>query len=200
LWLLFVGVNSSPERVVVGVFGMAGSGKSSLIRALCEQDIVEDYSSSDREGTLSIQTFNCPSTQTKFVDTPGFGTCRFPTRGYLKRYLSPEIDIILFVVVQRLYEPHHEFVEQYRLLSKRKRLPPIILIRSQVDVFPVKNDTLEFIQKELANVPVKSFAITTNKEHELYGNIEELKSAIDAFTRPHYRLARVNTKRKRKRR
>jgi GTPase SAR1 family protein len=148
LSLMFV-LFFTPHGHVV-VYGMAGAGKSSLIRALCG---IADHAirvSSDGDGTLHSTQYDCAPINRTVTDTPGFGTRQFPMVHSFPRDMS----LALLVVSSRLYTQYYEFVERYMLLIQVDFRPPLILVRTQTDIHPTDpSSTASFYASELYNVP-----------------------------------------------
>lgn len=131
----------------VYVYGMAGAGKSSLVRALCGITDSAIRVSSDGDGTLDSTQYNCPSVNATVTDTPGFGTRLFP----MVHAFPLDMRVTLLVVSSRLYTQYYSFVERYMLLQTR-RLQSMILVRSQIDIHPPDASTALYVS-ELYGVP-----------------------------------------------
>lgn len=131
----------------VYVYGMAGVGKSSLVRALCGITDSAIRVSSDGDGTLDSTQYNCPSINATVTDTPGFGTRLFPMVHSFPR----DMRIALLVVSSRLYTQYYSFVERYMWLPKL-RPQSMILVRSQIDIHPPDASTALYVS-ELYGVP-----------------------------------------------
>jgi len=128
----------------ITVFGMAGHGKSAFINALCGGRNISHESSSE-EGTFIKQSFDCGG----FIihDTPGFGTRQFPVKHHFKRYKTSVDHLNILIVTNRLYGYHYDFVNDYTGFTD------LIVVRTQIDIFPPNKNSKEFIIRELFNVP-----------------------------------------------
>lgn len=165
---------TAAARVVV--FGMAGAGKSSLIRALCEVHEGAIRISSEGEGTLDDSMYDCPSINgTMVMDTPGFGTRRFP----MVHSFPADMTLALLVVSSRLYTQHYEFVQKFLLLTATAR-PPLVLVRSQIDLYPHHHGPrdLAYIMDELYRVPIEVVPFSTRDSQTIH-NLRAVISVLN---------------------
>lgn len=85
--------NEQAKSVTIGLFGMGGAGKSSLVNALVGRDVME----------VGIET-DCSRAEQRaqhngltFIDLPGFGTEMFPANEFDMRFKLDRFDVLLCV-------------------------------------------------------------------------------------------------------
>lgn len=107
---------TTPPSKVVYVFGVAGSGKTALIRALC------NTTTTARDGR-----YDCPPVKATIVNTPGFGTPQLPMV-----YSMPEdMSLALLIGPSKLLEVHRAFIHQFWQLTKQHPTHLLMVVRTQ---------------------------------------------------------------------
>jgi len=132
MWLLLLLLSCV---LSISIFGLAGSGKSALISKLCNISV---DSSSSRETTLFSRTYSVCN----LTDTPGFGTRQFPVKGHFEKYWDKD-KVAVLVVTQRIFEQHYTFVSEVGTSAF------LLVLRTQIDIFPVNANDLIFIRDDL---------------------------------------------------
>lgn len=114
--------------LVVRIYGMAGSGKSTLVNRLCpDRNVVV---SNQGEGTLiSNKLENCTKYGWIVYDAPGYGTPTFPTIHNVSTRWEP-LDFAIIVIGPRVYTQDVEAFEHF----KQENITTLV-VRSRCDVF-----------------------------------------------------------------
>lgn len=142
------------QTINIGVFGTAGSGKSSLVNALRGRkpgdadaapvgveettEMPQSYSLVDADAKLAEKVLDNPGTEVekrrntrpvRVWDLPGAGTSRFPSSGCVREMGLRYYDVIVLVVSGRVTET--DIIVAHEL--ERFKVPHFVA-RSQVDV------------------------------------------------------------------
>ncbi len=123
----------------IHVYDMAGSGKSSLVLALCPSANV--VISHQNEGTLKPVSFsNCTIHGWTIVDMPGYGTPRHHIND-----ITPfdNVSRVLLVVSQRIYQADVDFYGHFKRTTTS--FVPVTVVRSRCDIFPCDELQLMFM-------------------------------------------------------
>lgn len=105
---------SLPPKVVY-VFGVAGSGKTALIHALC------NTTKTARDGR-----YDCPPVKATVVNTRGFGTPKLPMV-----YSMPEdMSLALMLGPRELLDVHHVFIRRFWQLTKQRPTHLLMVVRT----------------------------------------------------------------------
>lgn len=108
-------------RIVL--FGQPGSGKSSLINAVCGREAV-------KTGELMEPTTDAVVVENgdvTFIDLPGYGTDGFPEEAFLERFRPFQYDLFLCVFSDKLRAADTRLFCMLEALKK-----PCIFVRSKL--------------------------------------------------------------------
>lgn len=133
----------------VAVFGLVSRGKSSVINALVEQDVLQT-------GPLHGVTkwprsiyWNPPNNQSnlqvEFIDTPGLDEVDGTIRADMANEVAEEADLILFVLAGDITPIEYQAL--VTLLTQRK---PLMIVCNKKDLYPDQN--ADAVLKELDSV------------------------------------------------
>ena len=98
------------NKIKVALFGQPGSGKSSLINKLLNEDVVKVSPSTDVtiEATLVDHPNIC------LVDLPGYGTTRFPKNDYFSKFNIQDFDLYLCVFSGPFHDADTKFFRELK--------------------------------------------------------------------------------------
>ena len=122
------------ENVRIVLFGQPGSGKSSLINAVCGREAV-------KTGELMEPTTDAVVVENgdvTFIDLPGYGTDGFPEEAFLERFRPFQYDLFLCVFSDKLRAADTRLFCMLEALKK-----PCIFVRSKIDLIYEEGRTLE---------------------------------------------------------
>lgn len=122
------------ENVRIVLFGQPGSGKSSLINAVCGREAV-------KTGELMEPTTDAVVVENRdvtFIDLPGYGTDGFPEEAFLERFRPFQYDLFLCVFSDKLRAADTRLFCMLEALKK-----PCIFVRSKIDLIYEEGRTLE---------------------------------------------------------
>ncbi len=122
------------ENVTIVLFGQPGSGKSSLINAICGRDAAPVGVETDttREPLLVEHG------DATFIDLPGYGTKSFPWNEFVKKFRIFQYDLFLCVFSDKLHEGDTEL---FKLLTARGK--PCIFVRNKTDLIYEEDRSLQ---------------------------------------------------------
>ena len=117
--------NLDEENVSIVLFGQPGSGKSSLINAICGYQAAPVGVETDttREPLLVEHG------DATFIDLPGYGTKTFPWKDFLEQFHLLEYDLFLCVFSDKLHQGDTELFRQLTAHGK-----PCIFVRNKTDL------------------------------------------------------------------
>ncbi len=150
-----VSIHDTPSalRLTIGVFGRTNSGKSSLINALCGQDVsLVSHISGTTTDPVSKPIEIYPLGPCILLDTPGMGDDTALGELRMNRTLSAmdKTHIALMVLTDTdEYKAEKEILEE---LNKRKI--PVILVLNQIDRISSPDAVKAQIEKEFGMAPV----------------------------------------------
>jgi len=98
------------DKIKVALFGQPGSGKSSLINKLFNEDVVKVSPSTDVTKEASIHEYS----NVLLVDLPGYGTTRFPPNDFFSQFNIQDYDIYLCVFGGKFHEPDTKFFRELK--------------------------------------------------------------------------------------
>lgn len=126
--------NLDQENVTIVLFGQPGSGKSSLINAICGYQAVPVGVETDttREPLLVEHG------DATFMDLPGYGTKSFPWNEFIDQFHLFDYDMFLCVFSDKLHQGDTELFRQ--LTGKGK---PCIFVRNKTDLIYEEGMSLE---------------------------------------------------------
>ena len=126
--LLLLACVAFSKSINVHVYGMAGTGKSTLVSILCAGDFTAV--SHQGEGTFNPHVHtNCTSYNWVVVDIPGYG---IPRRSSVHSVTIPYDDetITILAIGPRVYT---QDVDAFKFLILNT---PVIVVRTRCDIFP----------------------------------------------------------------
>jgi small GTP-binding protein len=126
--------NIDEENVTIVLFGQPGSGKSSLINAVCGRKAVETGEETDTTKDAVV----VENGDVTFIDLPGYGTAGFPEEAFLEKFQPFQYDLFLCVFSDKLRAADTRL---FRLLEAMKK--PCIFVRNKLDLIYEEGKTLE---------------------------------------------------------
>lgn len=111
-------------KVVGGVIGQSGAGKSSLINAIFGEHLCDT-------GTVETTAEKCGPFEkngVSFYDLPGCGTTKFPKEDYVSQMELKSFDFLILVTSNRFYENDLFLINEVNKLNK-----PIFIVRTKID-------------------------------------------------------------------
>lgn len=111
-------------KVVGGVIGQSGAGKSSLINAIFGEFLCDT-------GTVETTEEKCGPFEkngVSFYDLPGCGTTKFPKEDYVSQMGLNSFDFLILVTSNRFYENDLFLINEVNNLNK-----PIFIVRTKID-------------------------------------------------------------------
>ena len=122
------------KNVTIVLFGQPGSGKSSLINAVCGREAVKTGEETDTTKDAVVVEHG----DVTFIDLPGYGTEGFPEEAFLEKFQPFQYDLFLCVFSDKLRAADTRF---FRLLEAMKK--PCIFVRNKLDLIYDEGRTLE---------------------------------------------------------
>ena len=122
------------RTIRITTFGLVSCGKSSLINALLEKEVVATGPLHGVTQSLTILHWKPLADwgiDIELIDTPGLDEVAGETRATMARQIAQKSDLILFVVAGDITRTEYEALRQLR--STRK---PLILVFNKVDLYP----------------------------------------------------------------
>lgn len=167
-------------KVICGIIGRTGTGKSSLMNAIAGQEI---SAVGEVETTTEISK---PYEQNGlvFYDLPGCSTQKFPKEDYVERLGIKDFDCVIVVTSDRFYEDDLFLIQE---ISKLKI--PVFAVRNKVDQSVIsaakrgilEEDTLktisEDLHKNLENIQPKGIYLIS-AEYPLKYDLDKLLNDI----------------------
>jgi len=178
------------EKVNIAFFGPPGSGKSSLINAICGAQVVEVGVQTDTTQEAKIVEHG----ELNLVDLPGYGTSRFPQHTFFASFNPLQYELFVCVFAGKLQQADTEFFHQVTALGK-----PCIFVRNKTDEIYEEDKTLaqsqELIRQDVAKqLATADFTLVfVSARADLQQGIGELNnclaSKLDAARREKYIMA-----------
>ena len=121
------------KAIRISTFGLVSSGKSSLINALLEEDVVATGPLNGVTQSLAILQWKLPQEDLniELIDTPGLDEVAGEARAAMAREIAQKSDLILFVVAGDITRTEYEALRDLRSTHK-----PLILVFNKVDLYP----------------------------------------------------------------
>lgn len=140
------------ERKVIRIstFGLVSCGKSSLINALLEEEVVATGPLHGVTQSLTILRWNPPPEEglnAELIDTPGLDEVAGEARSTMAREIAQKSDLILFVVAGDITRTEYEALCELRSTQK-----PLILVFNKIDLYPDQDREQIYQQLQKLNV------------------------------------------------
>ena len=122
------------NAIRVSMFGLVSCGKSSLINALLEEQVVATGPLHGVTQSLTILQWNPlpdKGLNVELIDTPGLDEVAGEARAKMAREIAQKSDLILFVVAGDITKTEYEALSELRSTQK-----PLILVFNKVDLYP----------------------------------------------------------------
>ena len=122
------------KAIRVTIFGLVSCGKSSLINALLEEEVVATGPLHGVTTSLTILRWHpLPDRglDVELIDTPGLDEVAGEARAIMARQIAQKSDLILFVVAGDITRTEYEALCELRSTHK-----PLILVFNKVDLYP----------------------------------------------------------------
>lgn len=122
------------NAIRISTFGLVSCGKSSLINALLEEQVVATGPLHGVTQSLTILQWNpLPNKglHVELIDTPGLDEVAGEARAKMAREIAQKSDLILFVVAGDITKTEYEALSELRSTQK-----PLILVFNKVDLYP----------------------------------------------------------------
>lgn len=125
----------------IAVFGLVSRGKSSVINALVEQNVLatgplHGVTKWPRSVYWEPQN-NQSNLRVEFIDTPGLDEVDGTIRADMANEVAQEADLILFVLAGEITPIEYQALVQ--LLTQRK---PLMIVCNKMDLYPEQNETV----------------------------------------------------------
>lgn len=127
------------NAIRISTFGLVSCGKSSLINALLEEEVVATGPLHGVTQSLTILRWTPRSQEegagkgvnVELIDTPGLDEVAGEARAKMAREIAQKSDLILFVVAGDITKTEYEALCELRSTQK-----PLILVFNKVDLYP----------------------------------------------------------------
>ena len=122
------------NAIRISMFGLVSCGKSSLINALLEEQVVATGPLHGVTQSLTILQWNPlpdKGLNVELIDTPGLDEVAGEARARMAREIAQKSDLILFVVAGDITKTEYEALSELRSTQK-----PLILVFNKVDLYP----------------------------------------------------------------
>ncbi|HEY9769187.1 MAG TPA: GTP-binding protein [Coleofasciculaceae cyanobacterium] len=122
------------KAIRISTFGLVSCGKSSLINALLEKEVVTTGPLHGVTQSLTILRWNpLPELglNAELIDTPGLDEVAGEARAIMAREIAQKSDLILFVVSGDITRTEYEALRELRNTQK-----PLILVFNKIDLYP----------------------------------------------------------------
>lgn len=126
------------EKVNIAFFGQPGSGKSSLINAICGEQKVEVGVKTDTTREVKIVEHG----DLNLVDLPGYGTSKFPRHAFFASFNPLQYELFICVFAGKLHQADTEFFHTLKSIGK-----PCIFVRNKTDEIYDEELTLDQSQE-----------------------------------------------------
>ena len=125
------------QAIRIGTFGLVSCGKSSLINALLEEEVVATGPLHGVTTSLTILRWNPfleAGLEVELIDTPGLDEIAGEARASMAQEIAQKSDLILFVVAGDITLTEYEALCQLRNTQK-----PLILVFNKIDLYPERD-------------------------------------------------------------
>ena len=122
------------KTIRISTFGLVSCGKSSLINALLEEEVVATGPLHGVTQSLTILRWNplpAERLNAEVIDTPGLDEVAGEARATMAREIAQKSDLILFVVAGDITRTEYEALCELRSTQK-----PLILVFNKIDLYP----------------------------------------------------------------
>lgn len=122
------------KAIRISTFGLVSCGKSSLINALLEEEVVATGPLHGVTQSLTILRWNPlpeDGLSAELIDTPGLDEVAGATRATMAREIAQKSDLILFVVAGDITRTEYQALCELRSTQK-----PLILVFNKIDLYP----------------------------------------------------------------
>ncbi len=122
------------NAIRISTFGLVSCGKSSLINALLEEEVVATGPLHGVTQSLTVLHWNPLPTKgvnVELIDTPGLDEVAGEARAAMAREIAQKSDLILFVVAGDITRTEYKALCELRSTQK-----PLILVFNKVDLYP----------------------------------------------------------------
>lgn len=122
------------QSIRIATFGLVSSGKSSLINALLQEDVVATGPLHGVTQSLTILNWNpLPGRglSAELIDTPGLDEVAGEARAIMTREIARKSDLILFVVAGDITRTEYQALRELRDTQK-----PLLLVFNKIDLYP----------------------------------------------------------------
>jgi uncharacterized protein len=138
------------QAIRISTFGLVSCGKSSLINALLEEEVVATGPLHGVTQSLTILRWN-PSLESgldaELIDTPGLDEVTGEARAIMAREIAQKSDLILFVVAGDITRTEYQALCELRSTQK-----PLILVFNKIDLYPDQDRQKIYRQLQKLNV------------------------------------------------
>ena len=138
------------KAIRISTFGLVSCGKSSLINALLEEEIVATGPLNGVTQSLTILRWN-PLAEAglavELIDTPGLDEVAGEVRATMAREIAQKSDLILFVVAGDITNTEYQ-----ALCDLRNTQKPLILVFNKVDLYPEQDRQQIYRQLQQLNL------------------------------------------------
>jgi GTP-binding protein EngB required for normal cell division/uncharacterized protein (DUF697 family) len=158
-------------QVSVAVFGQPGAGKSSLINCLTGRNQAQVGNKND----ITVEEKSYEWNGLYLVDLPGYGTSRFPSSSYMKKFNIKKFDFFLCVFSGvRLKEDDIAFFKKLNEIGKN-----CLFVCNKTDTLWEDGKTLGEIQKEIQENLTQEIGV---KEYVYFTSCRK-KEGLDELTK-----------------
>ena len=122
------------RTIRIATFGLVSCGKSSLINALLNEEVVATGPLNGVTQSLTVLRWSPladNSIEIELIDTPGLDEVGGEARAMMAREIAQKSDLILFVVAGDITNTEYEALRSLRSIQK-----PLILVFNKVDLYP----------------------------------------------------------------
>ncbi|MEL6493928.1 MAG: GTP-binding protein [Cyanobacteria bacterium J06623_7] len=125
------------KAIRISTFGLVSCGKSSLINALLEEEVVATGPLHGVTQTVNTLRWNpLPESELdiELIDTPGLDEVTGAARATMAQEIAQKSDLILFVVAGDITRTEYEAICELRGTQK-----PLILVFNKIDLYPERD-------------------------------------------------------------
>lgn len=122
------------KAIRISTFGLVSCGKSSLINALLEEQVVATGPLHGVTQSLTVlrwNPLNDAGISVELIDTPGLDEIAGEARAKMARDIANKSDLILFVVAGDITRTEYQALRELRTTQK-----PLILVFNKIDLYP----------------------------------------------------------------
>lgn len=156
------------QAIRISTFGLVSCGKSSLINALLEEEVVATgplHGVTQSLTTLRWNPLPDAGIEVELIDTPGLDEVSGEARATMAQSIAQKSDLILFVVAGDITKTEYQALCELRGTQK-----PLILVFNKIDLYP--DQDRQKIYRQLQKL---------NAAHSL-GNLEDVISTQEIVT------------------